>query len=41
MRVPAGWISLIINAGEGIDVDIFSLNRIKGKVWNELDAGYV
>lgn len=31
MRVPAGWISLIINAGEGIDVDIFFFKQDKGK----------
>ena len=31
MRVPAGWISLIINAGEGIDVDVFFFKQDKGK----------
>ena len=41
MRVPAGWISLIINAGEGIDVDVFFFKQDKGKVWSVLDEGYV
>lgn len=39
-RVPAGWLSLLINAGEGIDIDVFSSSRIKTAVWSELDAEY-
>lgn len=31
MKVPAGWISLIINAGEGIDVDLFFFKQDKVK----------
>lgn len=30
-RVPAGWLSLLINAGEGIDVDIFFFRQDKSK----------
>ncbi len=30
-RVPAGWLSLLINAGEGIDVDIFVFKQDKVK----------
>lgn len=30
-RVPAGWLSLLINAGEGIDVDIFFCKQDKNK----------
>ena len=30
-RVPAGWMSLLINAGEGIDVDLFLYRQDKGK----------
>ena len=31
IRVPAGWLSLLINAGEGIDVDIFFFKQDKVK----------
>lgn len=30
-KVPAGWLSLLINAGEGIDVDIFFFRQDKSK----------
>ena len=30
-RVPAGWMSLLINAGEGIDVDLFLFKQDKAK----------
>lgn len=30
-RVPAGWLSLLINAGEGIDVDVFFYKQDKAK----------
>lgn len=30
-RVPAGWLSLLINAGEGIDVDVYFFRQDKGK----------
>lgn len=30
-RVPAGWLSLLINAGEGIDVDVFFYKQDKNK----------
>lgn len=30
-RVPAGWLSLLINAGEGIDVDVFFYKQDKVK----------
>lgn len=30
-RVPAGWLSLLINAGEGIDVDVFFFRQDKSK----------
>lgn len=30
-RVPAGWFSLLINAGEGIDVDVFFFKQDKTK----------
>lgn len=30
-RVPAGWLSLMINAGEGIDVDLFVYKQDKTK----------
>lgn len=30
-RVPAGWLSLLINAGEGIDVDVFFFKQDKAK----------
>ncbi len=31
IRVPAGWLSLLINAGEGIDVDVFFFKQDKAK----------
>ena len=30
-RVPAGWLSLLINAGEGIDIDLFFFCQDKNK----------
>lgn len=30
-RVPAGWLSLLINAGEGIDIDVFFFRQDKNK----------
>lgn len=30
-RVPAGWMSLLVNAGEGIDVDLFLFKQDKAK----------
>lgn len=30
-KVPAGWLSLLINAGEGIDVDVYYFRQDKGK----------
>lgn len=30
-RVPAGWMSLLVNAGEGIDVDLFLFKQDKVK----------
>lgn len=30
-KVPAGWLSLLINAGEGIDVDVFVFKQDKAK----------
>ena len=30
-RVPAGWLSLLVNAGEGIDVDLFFYKQDKAK----------
>lgn len=30
-RVPAGWLSLLINAGEGIDTDIFFFRQDKSR----------
>lgn len=30
-RVPAGWMSLLVNAGEGIDVDLFLYKQDKAK----------
>lgn len=30
-KVPAGWLSLLINAGEGIDVDVFFYKQDKTK----------
>ena len=31
MQVPAGWMSLLVNAGEGIDVDLFLYKQDKAK----------
>lgn len=31
MQVPAGWMSLLVNAGEGIDVDLFLYKQDKVK----------
>ncbi|MDM8134378.1 VirB4 family type IV secretion system protein [[Clostridium] symbiosum] len=30
-RVPAGWLSLLVNAGEGIDIDVFLYKQDKAK----------
>ena len=30
-KVPAGWLSIMINAGEGIDVDLFASKQDKSK----------
>lgn len=30
-KVPAGWLSLLINAGEGIDIDLFFFRQDKNK----------
>lgn len=30
-RVPAGWLSLLINAGEGIDIDVFFFKQDKNR----------
>ena len=30
-KVPAGWVSLLINAGEGIDVDLFFFRQDKSR----------
>ncbi len=35
-RVPAGWISLLINAGEGIDVDLFFFRQDKGRIMERI-----
>lgn len=35
-RVPAGWISLLINAGEGIDVDLFFFRQDKGRTMERI-----
>ena len=31
-QVPAGWLSLIVNAGDGIDVDIFLSRQPKERI---------
>ena len=36
LRVPAGWMSLLINAGEGIDVDLFLYRQDKGKTMERI-----
>lgn len=35
-RVPAGWMSLLVNAGEGIDVDLFLFKQDKGKTMERI-----
>ena len=35
-RVPAGWLSLLINAGEGIDVDVYYFQQDKGKTMDRI-----
>lgn len=35
-KVPAGWLSLLINAGEGIDVDVFFFRQDKGRTMDRL-----
>lgn len=37
-RVPAGWLSLLVNAGEGIDVDLFYINRIRLRPLSALEG---
>ena len=36
MRVPAGWMSLLVNAGEGIDVDLFLYKQDKAKTMERI-----
>ena len=40
-RVPAGWLSLLINAGEGIDIDLFFFRQDKNKAWSGSGGGSV
>lgn len=35
-RVPAGWMSLLVNAGEGIDVDLFLYKQDKVKTFERI-----
>ncbi len=35
-QVPAGWLSLLVNAGEGIDLDIFLSRQSKDRVVQKL-----
>ena len=35
-KVPAGWISLLINAGEGIDVDLFFFRQDKSRTMERI-----
>lgn len=35
-KVPAGWLSLLINAGEGIDVDVYYFRQDKGKTMDRI-----
>ena len=35
-RVAAGWLSILINAGEGIDVDMFLFRQPKEQVIHKL-----
>lgn len=35
-KVPAGWISLLINAGEGIDVDLFFFKQDKSRTMERI-----
>lgn len=35
-KVPAGWLSLLINAGEGIDVDMFFFRQEKGRAMERI-----
>ncbi len=35
-KVPAGWVSLLINAGEGIDVDLFFFQQDKGRTMERI-----
>ncbi len=35
-RVPAGWMSLLVNAGEGIDVDLFLYKQDKAKTMERI-----
>lgn len=35
-QVPAGWLSLIVNAGEGIDMDMFLTRQPKGRIIQKL-----
>ena len=38
-KVPAGWISLLINAGEGIDVDLFFFKQDKSRTMERIGSG--
>lgn len=35
-RVPAGWISLLVNAGDGIDIDLFFFKQPKERMVHKL-----
>lgn len=35
-KVPAGWVSLLINAGEGIDVDLFFFRQDKSRTMERI-----
>ena len=35
-QVPAGWLSLLVNAGEGIDLDIFIDRQPKDQIQRKL-----
>ncbi len=35
-KIPAGWISLLINAGEGIDVDLFFFKQDKSRTMERI-----
>ena len=35
-RVPAGWLSLLVNAGDGIDLDVFLARQPKDRMVRKL-----